>query len=100
VLGPADGSRAGAVLDGLRLRVMRNGETVADTDDLEANTGAVVAIVRHVADTLGSFGERLKAGEIVICGSIVAPLKLDAGAREIRSEIVPAGEVSVRFGPG
>jgi 2-keto-4-pentenoate hydratase len=98
VLGPADKSRAGGRLEALRLQVMRNGEQVAETGDMEANTGAIFDIVRHVADTLDHFGERLRAGEIVICGSVVTPLKIDSATREIVSRLVGTGEVAVRFG--
>ena len=47
---------------------------VAQASDLEANTGDLVDLARHVADVLAAFGERLRAGEIIICGSVVPPL--------------------------
>jgi 2-keto-4-pentenoate hydratase len=34
--------------------------------------------VRHVADLLPVFGERLRAGEIIITGSIVPPMTVTA----------------------
>jgi 2-keto-4-pentenoate hydratase len=97
LLGPKDESRAGARLDGLTARVRRNGEEFAAITELEANTGPVVAIVRHVADVLGSLGEELKAGEFVICGSVVPPIFLESGDREIGYELEPVGSVSVRL---
>ena len=97
VLGTADASRAGGRLDGLTARVKRNGAEVAATAELEANTGEIVAIVRHVADVLAGFGERLRAGEFVIAGSIVPPFFLDAEDRDFGLDLVPLGSVSVRF---
>jgi 2-keto-4-pentenoate hydratase len=97
LLGPSDASRAGARLDGLTARVRRNGEVVATLRDLEANTGAVLPIVGHVADLLGSLGGRLRAGELVICGSVVPPIFIEAEDREVAFELEPVGTVSVRF---
>jgi len=77
VLGAVDESRAGARLDGLTASVRCNDVDVALPDDLESNTGRILDIVAVVADTLAAMGEQLKAGEIIIVGSIVPPLILD-----------------------
>jgi len=98
ILGPRDASRAGCVLDGLLGRVLRNGTEVASTADPQATTGELVDIVRHVADLLAAFGERLRAGQIIITGSIVPPLWVEAG-EEIAFQLDPIGAVSVRFAP-
>jgi 2-keto-4-pentenoate hydratase len=98
ILGPRDASRAGCVLDGLLGRVLRNGTEVATTSDPQAATGELVDIVRHVADLLSAFGERLRAGQIIITGSIVPPLWVEAG-EEIAFQLDPIGAVSVRFAP-
>jgi 2-keto-4-pentenoate hydratase len=76
---------------------MRHGHEVARTSDPQANTGQWVDIVRHVADVLAAFGERLRAGEIIITGSVVAPLVLEPGERELVFEVDPIGAVAVRF---
>ena len=55
-------------------RVFRRGAEAARTANPQAATGELVDIVRHVADVLAAFGERLRAGEIIITGSIVPPL--------------------------
>jgi 2-keto-4-pentenoate hydratase len=96
ILGPRDASRAGCVMDGLLGRVLRNGTEVASTSDPQATTGELVDIVRHVADLLAAFGERLRAGQIIITGSIVPPLWVEAG-EEIAFQLDPIGAVSIRF---
>ena len=96
ILGAPDVSRAGCVLDGLVGRVFRNGTAVADTSDPQAMTGDLIDIVRHVADTLDAFDERLRAGQIIITGSIVPPLWVEPG-EEVVFKLDPIGTVSIRF---
>jgi 2-keto-4-pentenoate hydratase len=96
VLGACDTSRAGGVIAGLQGRIVRNGVAVAQTSDPEALTGELIGIVRHVADTLATFGETLRSGQIIITGSIVPPLYV-ADGEEIVFELEPIGSVSVRF---
>jgi 2-keto-4-pentenoate hydratase len=97
ILGPADASRAGGRLDGLTARVSRNGAEIAAVTELEANTGEIVAIVRHVAAVLSGFGERLQAGQFVITGSIVPPIFLEPTDTEFALELEPLGSAAVRF---
>ncbi len=97
VLGPADAARAGGDVAGLMTTLSRNGSVIAQTDDPEANTGKVIDIVRHVAGMLGAFGERLRAGEVIIAGSITAPLVLEATDRELVHALDPIGAASVTF---
>jgi 2-keto-4-pentenoate hydratase len=97
VLGACDAGRAGARLDGMTGRVRRNGEEMATVADLEANTGRILDLVRQIADSLAGAGETLRAGEVVICGSITPPIFPDAGDRELRYALDPLGEISVRF---
>lgn len=96
VLGPA---RDGASTEGVRGRVVRNGEPFAETDEPEAATGEIVGLVRHVADVLEAHGEHLRAGEVVICGSIVPFLQIEPG-EEIAYELEPLGGLSLRISPG
>jgi 2-keto-4-pentenoate hydratase len=98
VLGGTAPARAGAKSDGLTCRIMRHGKETARTSDPQANTGQWVEIVRHVADVLAAFGETLRAGEIIITGSVVAPLALEPGEAGIAFEVDPIGGVAVRFG--
>jgi 2-keto-4-pentenoate hydratase len=97
VLGGAGPARAGAGSDGLTCRIIRRGAETARTSDPQANTGEWIAIVRHVADLLAAFGETLRAGEIIITGSVVAPLALEPGEDGLAFEVDPIGGVSVRF---
>jgi 2-keto-4-pentenoate hydratase len=89
--------RAGASADGLTCRIIRHRKEAARTSDPQANTGQWLDIVRHVADLLAAFGERLRAGEIIITGSVVAPLMIEPGEDSIGFEVDPIGSVSVRF---
>jgi len=93
--GPA---RAGSGSDGLTCRIIRRGDESARTTDPQANTGPWIDIVRHVADVLAAFGMRLRAGEIIITGSVVPPLVLEPDEHDIAFALDPVGTVSVRFG--
>lgn len=97
VLGGAEPARAGAASDGLTCRIIRRGSEVARTTDPQANTGEWVGIVRHVADVLAAFGERLRAGEIIITGSVVAPLTIEPDENAVAFEVDPIAGVAVRF---
>ncbi len=96
ILGACDTARAGAALDGIRCRVARNGNSIADTSDPQAATGEIIAIVGHVADTLAAHGERLHAGDIIITGSITPPLFVAPG-ETLEFLLEPVGSLSVRF---
>jgi 2-keto-4-pentenoate hydratase len=96
IVGPCDPSRAGGVVEGLHGHITRNGSAFANTAEPQALTGDIIDIVRHVADTLAAFGHTLRAGQIIIAGSIVPPLWVEAG-EEIVFKLDPVGSVSVRF---
>ncbi len=98
ILGRPDSSRAGCTLDGLVGRVYRNDKEVATTTDPQAVTGDLVDIVRHVADLLAALGERLRAGEVIITGSIVPPLWVES-KEEIRFNLDPIDTVSINLTP-
>jgi 2-keto-4-pentenoate hydratase len=97
LFGPRDAARAGARLEGLRSMVTRRGDVFSDTADLESNTGRLVDIVRHVADVLAACGETLRAGDVIIAGSIVPPIFMDAADTGVEHRLDPIGSVSVRF---
>jgi 2-keto-4-pentenoate hydratase len=97
VLGPANTSFAGGDVAGLTGRVRRNGSEAGVTSDLEANAGKIVPIVRYVAELLARSGEKLRAGEFIIAGSVVPPLQLDEKDEEIAFDVGPLGSVAVRF---
>lgn len=96
VLGPADPERAGAAVAGLEVEVLDAGTPIASTPDPTALVGDLVDIVRHVADYLGAFGERLRAGEVVITGSTVPLIHPHPGA-DITYRLTPLPPVSVRL---
>jgi 2-keto-4-pentenoate hydratase len=96
LFGPRDRGRRGRV-DGLHARVTRNGAAHADTTELEQNTGKLVDIVRHVADVLADCGEQLRAGDVIIAGSVIAPIFLGPEDRALDYMLDPIGSVAVRF---
>jgi 2-keto-4-pentenoate hydratase len=94
ILGQPDESRAGCNLDGLLATIHKDGELVAETRDPQANTGDYIDIVRHIAKLLPLFGEHLRAGEIIITGSIVPPIPM-TDSEEIRFSLEPIGAVAI-----
>jgi 2-keto-4-pentenoate hydratase len=97
VLGAPDGSRAGGKVAGLVARVSRRGAEVARMEDVQVNTGDIIGIVRHVADTLGAYGETLRAGEIIITGSITPPLIIEPDEADVGFTLEPVGSLSIRL---
>ena len=98
ILGRPDSSRAGCVLDGLVGHICRNGREVAATTDPQALTGGLIDIVCHVADLLAALSERLRAGEVIITGSIVPPLWIEP-EEEIRFTLDPIDTISINLMP-
>lgn len=96
ILGRADDSRAGCVLDGVVGRVYRNGQEAAETSDPQAATGELVGIVQHVANSLAALGPGLRAGELIITGSIV-PLIWIEEQEEVRYTLDPVDTISVNL---
>jgi 2-keto-4-pentenoate hydratase len=94
ILGRADVSRAGGVLERLIGRVYRDGEEIAAVTDLQALTGDFVEIVRNVADLLSASGETLRAGEVIITGSITPPLWIES-TQDIRFTLDPIDTISI-----
>jgi 2-keto-4-pentenoate hydratase len=88
-------SRAGGSTAGLTARVFRRDAETARTTDPEAATGKIIDIVRHVADLLAAFGERLSAGDIIIAGSVVPPILVEADETAVAYALDPVGRVSV-----
>jgi 2-keto-4-pentenoate hydratase len=98
ILGAPDKARAGARLDGLAGLIFRRGAQVARQEDLQQNIGNIVAIVAHVAGTLAASGEKLRAGDVIITGSIVPPPMIEPDETEFAYTLDPMGQLSVRFG--
>jgi 2-keto-4-pentenoate hydratase len=75
VLGAWDAERAGGRLDGVALDV----EGRVSRADPTAVLGDLVDVVRGVADALADAGETLRAGQFVICGSVVPAIEVAPG---------------------
>ncbi len=73
----------------------RNGELVA-TGAGAAALGSPVNAVAWLANALGRFGMKLKAGEVILSGSLAAMIPVQRGDR-FRMQIGGIGDCSVRF---
>jgi 2-keto-4-pentenoate hydratase len=58
-------------------------------------TGGIVTILSHAAALLDAAGETLRAGEVVIMGSVIPPVPVQPG-NEISFELAPLAPISVR----
>ena len=97
ILGPPDSSRAGAKLDGLVGHVFRRGALTAKQENVEALIGEMIGIVQHVAGTLAAHGERLRACDVIITGSLVPPPIIEPDETEFAYSLEPVGGLSVKF---
>jgi 2-oxo-3-hexenedioate decarboxylase len=88
--------REGLDLSGLRTTVTANGEPLASEDDPQGAVGGdVLGLVRHAADYLGAFGERLGAGQFLITGSTIAPPPKVQAGQELVYELAGVGTVEI-----
>jgi len=94
ILGRADSARAGCVLNGLIGRISRNGQNMPPVTELQALTGDIIDIVSHTANLLSILGETLRAGEVIITGSIVPPLWIES-SEEIYYNLDPIDTISI-----
>ena len=97
VLGAKNARNAGGVLEGLTGCVIRNDTEIAKVTDFQALTGELIDIVRHTANLLAAFGEKLEAGQVIITGSIIPPPCVAPG-EELVFRLEPVDTISVRFG--
>jgi 2-keto-4-pentenoate hydratase len=92
----ADGTgREGPSLEGVTAGAWKNDEEIVH-GDLNLVPADLAEVVRHVADTLGTFGEQLVAGERIIAGSLVMPISVQANDR-IRADLGPLGKISAEL---
>jgi 2-keto-4-pentenoate hydratase len=92
LLGPVrDGWTPAADLTG---RALVDGTEVAATDDVTALTGETLEVVRLTAELLQQCGEQLRAGDVIITGSVVPPVQLVAG-HTVAVDLGPLGTLSV-----
>jgi 2-keto-4-pentenoate hydratase len=99
ILGPMDPGRAGAGLAGLSAHLLKDGSEIEQTTDVEANTGRIVDLIRGVADRLAELGMQLRAGDVVIVGSMVPPHFVQHPCL-IDFRLDPYDTLSVRFTGG
>jgi 2-keto-4-pentenoate hydratase len=97
IFGPRQSIALPGGLSGLNGAVTRNGQAVPVPADLETNTGRLLDTVRQVAATLAAFGDVLRAGDVVIAGSVTPPLLLGADDNTLSWELQPIGRVGVNF---
>ena len=86
----------GAGAAGASARALKNGDEAASTGDATEATGDPVDLVLHVANVVGAAGETLRAGEVVICGSVVPALDVAPGDA-VEVQLDPLGSLSVYF---
>jgi len=93
VLGDPVSERAGGDLDGVSVRVERGGEVEHEAPDAAA-AGDLPGTVRLVADLLAEAGNRLRAGETIIAGSLTPPVPVSAGD-SVRVELGALGALTL-----
>ena len=99
LLGAPDASRAGLKTAQVSAVVSSNSGEVARSSYPAALTGELVDTLGELATALENCGQRLRAGDIVIAGSLLRPIAVSAG-NLYRAEIDPLGVLEVRFQEG
>jgi 2-keto-4-pentenoate hydratase len=91
ILGPVDRSR----LDGTGVTgaLLRDGEEIATAADPAAATGEITGVVAAALRHLRVFGVDINAGDVIITGSVFAPVPVGPGHYE--GELPPLGTLSV-----
>jgi 2-keto-4-pentenoate hydratase len=97
ILGQMDKSRTGLDIDGLVARILVDGQERATVTELEALTGPYPWIVSTVASTLSADGEMLRAGDVIITGSVIPPIPVTEG-NEFTFALDPFPPISVVMG--
>jgi len=80
ILGEADSGRAGLDIAGLEAVVMIDGAEFGRTDRLQDLTGLYPDVVSAVASTVATQGEVLRAGDLIITGSVFPPVPVQEGS--------------------
>jgi 2-keto-4-pentenoate hydratase len=96
ILSGSSATQAGGTLSGLNARVFHNRAEMANTSDFGALTGELITNVSHVANLLAQFGETLRAGQIIIAGSITPPIWVAPG-ETIGFHLEPLQPISINF---
>jgi 2-keto-4-pentenoate hydratase len=80
----------------LDVSVLIDGREVASTHAPQELTGELIEMLRLTAEQLASYGERLRAGDVVLTGSTVPPLPVSAGMHVV-TETDRLGRLTVRL---
>lgn len=96
VLAPADSTRVGGDVSGIDVRVLCNGTEVGATADPEALTGNLVDLTVHTADWLAAAGHRLRAGQVIMAGSVI-PLVWPKPGDRIEYQCRPMGTLELIY---
>ena len=83
-------------LTNCRMRVSKNGAPLSEGRGTASDIGSPQGCVAWLANTLGAYGIPLRAGEIILSGSLV-PLEPVQPGDTMRCEIDGVGAVDVRF---
>lgn len=94
VLGPST-PYADVDLDDLRGEI-RHGDDAQPVEDPLGLVGDPAEAVAHLANHLAAFGETVRAGEVLITGSIVPALAIAPGDT-LRCRLEPLGEIALTF---
>lgn len=85
ILGEPDENRAGLDVTDLVARVLIDGQERFTTRDLQAMAGAHATAVATVANALSAGGEMLRAGDVIITGSIFPPIPVTESTESTES---------------
>jgi 2-keto-4-pentenoate hydratase len=95
VLGPP---QAAGSLDAVTARVVRGAEPVAEAPAAPV-VGDPAAVVSFVEEFLAPHGGEVKAGDVIIAGSLTAPVPVEPG-QEIAVDLGPLGSLRLGFPSG
>jgi 2-keto-4-pentenoate hydratase len=96
VLGKPDPALAGGSIGGVTGGVTHDGVSLQPITEFEGLTGSLLDVLAHIADTLGSSGEALRAGDVVITGSVITALPIGPG-QSVEFRLGNSAPVSVRL---
>ena len=94
VLESPDRTRAGLVISGLTAQIYADGNQTGSVVQLEALTGPYPGVIATVANTLAEFGETLRAGDVVITGSVISPMPMNPEV-EYTFQLEPFDAISI-----
>lgn len=89
---------APGMLDDIRVKVEHNGEPFADPARPKDAIGDPEDLVRFVAATLGSLGEELRAGDVILSGLLVPGAIWTGPGDRVSADYGPLGRLEIAFG--